>query len=606
MADDKKPTAPPQKPIAKRKDEDKLAKQAAKEARANHKEDIKENAGGIDRLSNLLKLQNTSIAAQTKIDKLAHMGQTDQANNLQELLAISQKSFEDAPKNANNIAARLKELSDIESQATSINEIASKTSNSSLQNIIDQNVEMSKIASANPNQIRRSIDKLEARFTGETNEATIALREAFETNTGLLETAIKEGDLAGQELAREQLEMIGEGAKSEESRREATALAEEQSSALFLLGDKFEVMGESFDKAIGENARKAGFFAGLAGLALMFLDPEKFQELVTAAIDSISGIFDTLYAAITGDWEGFSSGFSENWKAIGAILLGIGAMFGGKILSLAGSLLKAARAFKIFMMTKFIPTISNMFSGMISALGGAFMKLVRGVVIGAKVFRVFMMGTMIPAIGAMFTGMMTAMVPILAAMAPILLPILAIAAAFGLLFLGIKAIRDAMGFGSMFDVIKVAWGYVKDGMAMFANVYIDIANMIMGLVSKFGKWLGFDFEMPQMDRMATDNAEKAKEAARLNKKRLDEEKALEKEREIESELNAQNPTIPGSDILNTSDSNSAGQKESATSVNAIIQNTTGGNVSKNSKVTSNVIQSPITKATSTLASVTSR
>jgi hypothetical protein len=65
-------------------------------------------------------------------------------------------------------------------------------------------------------------------------------------------------------------------------------------------------------------------------------------------------------------------------------------------------------------------------------------------------------------------------------------------------------------------------------------------------------------------------------------------------------------TIAGEEILAMSDSNSARQKESATSVNAIIQNTTGGNVSRNSKVTSNVIQSPITKATSTLASVTSR
>ena len=59
-------------------------------------------------------------------------------------------------------------------------------------------------------------------------------------------------------------------------------------------------------------------------------------------------------------------------------------------------------------------------------------------------------------------------------------------------------------------------------------------------------------------------------------------------------------------ILAMSDSNAAGQKQSVASTNTIIQQNTGGSVSKVSKVTSNVIQSPITKATSTLASVTSR
>jgi hypothetical protein len=67
-----------------------------------------------------------------------------------------------------------------------------------------------------------------------------------------------------------------------------------------------------------------------------------------------------------------------------------------------------------------------------------------------------------------------------------------------------------------------------------------------------------------------------------------------------------NPTIAGEKILAMSDSNSAGQKEGSSSVATVIQQNTGGSVSSVSRVTSNVVQSPITKATSTLASVTSR
>jgi hypothetical protein len=608
MADDKKPL-PPQKPLLNNKADKAKAKADAKsaaDARKEHKESIKTRTNESSRIENKLSIQSKMLEAQTKIDKLNHMGNKDSAASLQALLDETKASFDRAPKTGLNIESRLKEVADVLDIANKESDKARIESVSSLQTLIDQNSQMKAVADNNPHEINRQLKELEKSNRFKNDEMVTQLRDVYESATAGLQEAIESGDVAAQQFYNEQLAAVKDGAGSEEERREANKLAEEANSRLFRIADGMEQMGKNFDEKIGEGARTVGFLAGLAGLALMFLDPETFQELMASAMDSITGIFDTLYAAITGDWEGFSSGFMENWKAISGILLSLGLMFGGKIFTLAGGLLKAARAFKLFMMTKMIPNITGMFSGVITALGGAFQKIIKGVVTGARVFRVFMMGTMIPAIGAMFTGMMTAMTPILAAMAPILLPILAIAAAFGLLFLGIKAIRDAMGFGSMFDVIKVAWGYVKDGMAMFANVYIDIANMIMGLVSKFGKWLGFDFEMPQMDRMATDNAEKAKEAARLNKKRLDEEKALEKEREIESELNAQNPTIPGSDILATSDSNAAGQNAGSGTVQAVITNATGGNTSTSNVINSSVVQTPITKATSTLASVTSR
>ena len=48
----------------------------------------------------------------------------------------------------------------------------------------------------------------------------------------------------------------------------------------------------SFDGAISAGAKGAGFLAGLTGLALFFIDPEKFQEIISGAIEKLSVVFE--------------------------------------------------------------------------------------------------------------------------------------------------------------------------------------------------------------------------------------------------------------------------------------------------------------------------
>lgn len=607
MADDDKKN-PPQKPMATRSSSKEAKKEAAmkaKIARELHKEEIKENEKGVERLSSSLKLQNNKVEAQTKIDKLIHMGQTDQGDILQELLNETIKSYENAPKNSANVEARLKEVSDILSQASSVEESSRSLNQAALQEIIDSNQEMSKIAASDPNGLRRQLNSLESVFGGETNAATEALREELEKNASGLEQAIADGDIAAQQYYRENLELVGEGAKSEEARREAEKIAEEQNSALFRIADGMEHMGERFDKAIGENARKAGFFAGLAGLALMFIDPEKFQELMTKALASISGIFQTLYDLVTGDWEGFTKNFSENWKSITGLLAGIGLMFGGKILTMVGSVVKAARLFSLFMFKSLIPTIYNMFINIVKAIGGTFLKIVSGLVKMARVFRVFMLATFVPSMYAAFTGMMAAMIPILAAMAPILIPILAIAAIFGIIYAALEGIRESLGFTSIFDVIQLGLAYLRDGFAHVGNFFINLAEgfvQSLGWLEPILEWLGVDapnFSEMEFTRLETGNA--AAKKLEMEKKAAEAEQQKEKDK-IE-EIKADTPTtIDGGELLTMSEMNTEGVGD----MNVVNAPTVNQSTSSSSKSTTTIIQTPITKASSVMASATSR
>jgi hypothetical protein len=227
------------------------------------------------------------------------------------------------------------------------------------------------------------------------------------------------------------------------------------------------------------------------------------------------------------------------------------------------------------------------------------------------------------------TAMGTAMGFAVGGIGVILAPVLLIVALIGGLYLGFKALQSSLGPGAgIIDTLKVAMLYFVDFLSMIVNGITFIPRkMISFLGKRAAKWLlGDDFDTSALDaigaglktdRGATAAAEiKAKNEAQAeyNDKRdggmSAEEVKLEKMANMsEADLMSQvepNPTIAGEKILAMSDSNSAGQKEGSSSVATVIQQNTGGSVSSVSRVTSNVVQSPITKATSTLASVTSR
>jgi hypothetical protein len=602
MADDKKPTAPPQKPIIKR---DKKEKPDARI------DSIDKGVGNVNKnLDSLIAKQGQvsnraeqradlliqAADTQRKIDELAESGRSEDAAAMQKSLEETSKLLKGS-KNDAAIGNRLAELaiinkdtSDLIEKHGSKDEQATKENLSGIRGVI-QKLEEQKTALEDDTlnkDLGRQLGSLGGVFGQYANEETKELKKAYDDANVNLKDAIANGDDEAAAAAREQIEEIKKGAESEESRREAQKINLEANSRLTQIAEGMESFGSSLDSAVMSGAKTAGFVAGLTGLALMFLDPETFQAGITTAIAKISEIFEYVRAVISGDSDEAAYLFEKNIGLFRSIIGGIVLLFSGKIIKFLGTALKAARVFRIFMLGTFIPTLV----GGLTAMGTA-------------------MGFAVGGIGV------------------ILAPVLLIVALIGGLYLGFKALQSSLGPGAgIIDTLKVAMLYFVDFLSMIVNGITFIPRkMISFLGKRAAKWLlGDDFDTSALDaigaglktdRGATAAAEiKAKNEAQAeyNDKRdggmSAEEIKLEKMANMsEADLMSQvepSSTIAGEEILAMSDSNSARQKESATSVNAIIQNTTGGNVSRNSKVTSNVIQSPITKATSTLASVTSR
>lgn len=343
--------------------------------------------------------------------------------------------------------------------------------------------------------VEKSLKSLEGFMGYKSNEETLILREQFDKLKATMDEQVKlqEAGLPfNQNLldsAQDQLEVLKEGIQSEEDKREAIAKQEEANNLLLK-------MSNAFDKGLGKVKETGGFLAGIAGLAALVLDPQAFANGLIKVIGFVQDMVDVVEKVFAGDFEGAATLIKDNGGIIAAVL-------GGVLLWNMGKILKGISLF----------------------------------IKGFKIFRLFMMATFIPAIGAALTGIMSAMAPIIAAMMPILLPVLAIAALFGIIAFALVKIRDALGFTSVLDVIMLGVAYLQDAFAFVGNIVIDIVNFIMGIVNRVAGWIpGLDdFEVPKIERMKTDNAERKK--AEL------EEKAAQAE--LQAQLDAEDPPKTG-------------------------------------------------------------
>ncbi len=344
------------------------------------------------------------------------------------------------------------------------------------------------VESVNSNvDVEKSIRALEGTLGVDANENTAALRENFATANAIMQeqVALQEKGLPfDQELlnsAQEQLETIQAGVKSEEDRREAIKKQDEANSLLGKVVGKLDSVG-------GKVKESGGFLAGIAGLATLLLNPQAFAAGLQKVIGFVQDMVSVVENIFAGEFGKAGDLIKENGGIIAGILGGLLIMNLGKVIKGVNMLLR-----------------------------------------GFKILRVFMLGTMVPMLTGAFTAMMTAITPIFAAMAPILLPILAIAAIFGVIGLALAKIRDAMGFTSIFDVMSLGIAHLQDAFAHVVNLIGGIVNFVLGLVEKFGRFLGFEIDLPEIPKMDTNNA--AKEKVRLQEKAKQAE--LEKQKEAE-------------------------------------------------------------------------
>ena len=570
-----------------------------------------------------VKRQETQIKlaeAQKKIDEAMNRGQTTLANSLSRSLDSVRFALEKDPNNADLIAGRLEETEDIIKNVDNALEAQSKKLENdpvvrSLGTLIEENKRNTQLLEADSTaqlELQNQLRSLNGSFSGldeAGRENAALLQEQFEESSQALKEAIESGDMQAQDLAMKQLEEIKAGAESEENRREAQKMNQLANDRLYQIADSTEKTAEGIGDAISGALGTVGFLAGLAGLALMFIDPEKFQEIVESIIDQVGGVIEFIEGIITGDFSMAMSGLGDSWQLLTGVALALLPMIIGKI----SRIVKAIKVFQVFMKTTFIPGILNMYRSIMSS--GPVIKLTTMLNKIGKAFKVFMLGTFIPGMVSMFTSMIAAVTPILVAMAPILLPILAIAAVFGLIAVALAKIRDAMGFTSIFDVLMLGLAHMKDAFAHVVNTVGKIVNFIMGLVEKFGKFLGFEINLPKIPEMATDNAArkkaelevKAAEAAIEEAKQSETmsfDEALESDPQFDQMLES-SPEFDA-ELMNTQSFDNALEKANQGGGDAIVTNVTrqGNQTTTTTSVTT--VQAPLTRASNILSSVTAR
>ena len=478
MADDDKKNPAPQKPIAERKEkpkkeDKKVEKDTQKEVITTNKNLdalVSANVSSAARAERKADALSKSVDAQKEIDKLNAAGRTKDAEKFQKALDESVKLLKGS-RTDKTIENRLAELTAINDQANKISESLQKTiandpSVSGIERLTQKIEDQTGTIKSDTTAVEtgKRLDKLGGMFGQFSNSQTKELQDSFNQAQADLKDSIESGDTAGEDLARAQLEAISKGAESEENRREAQKLNEEANSRLLQIANGMENMGDKLDSSISGAAKGLGFIAALTGLALLFIDPEKFNEIMSTAINKIGSVINFFAALFSGESEEAAYLFEQNAGLFQSLIGGILLLFSGKIIKFLGVALKAARAFRFFMIGTFIPTLV----GGLTSIGAA-------------------MGFAVGSIGA------------------VLAPVLLIVALVGGLYLGFKKLQDSLGPGAgIIDTLKVAMLYFVDFLSMIVNGITFIPRKMIGFLGKrAAKWLlGDDFDTSALDAIS--------------------------------------------------------------------------------------------------------
>ena len=517
----------------------KLAKSADKTERAQ------------TRANTLAQVNQRILEANNNIAELNRLDRTDEADQLrQELNDLSQSLEKNT--NLNSVIKRLEEANELtqrsneaaqralskeEEKAARDKDIANRLKplsdlSASLRSQADQTDTLT--------STMKSIENLQGFFGAANNETSRDLVRQFKESQNNLEEAIKNGNANDERFAREQIAAIGEAAESEEKRREAQKALDEQNDALLKTANGVEGLGNKFDDFASNAAGGVGFLATLAGLALLFLDPQKFAELISKVITNITNVFSGIYAVFTGDIEGGLGLIRENLGTFAALLGGLVLFLGGPLLKGLSMVLKVARVVRGFVLLQWAP-------GMFAALSG---------------------------MATSFMAMLAPFAPIIAGVAGIVLLVVGIKK-------GLEMLRDSLGFSSVFDVILLGVAHLKDAFGHIANTVGSIVNFIMGIVEKFSSFLGFEIDIPEIPELSTDNA--AKKKVELQQKALDQkveketptfDQALEGDGTFDAALNTSGFDL---DSLNSENFDLALEGQSAPSLTSVVQNNSPSN-----------------------------
>lgn len=423
-------------------------------------------------------------------------------------------------------------------------------------------------------ELGKKVQELQKTSLYQNKETSTMLADTYAEYTKQLEDAIGSNNIKNIDIAQKQLEALEASVGDEEKRREAAKANDVQTSALLGMQSSLEGVSKGLTD-IGQGAVKGGgFIGGLLGMFLLFTDPEKFGEIMKDVMSTVTSIFKGIIKVFQGDMTGALEEFKGHGMAIGGILLALGAYMAGPIVGALASVM-----------------------GILSKL-----KVAIGIA------KVFMMGTLVPGIISTFTG-------IFGAMAPFVAIGLLVSSIVGLLMF---AVKELGGFDSYGDMFAVAFAGMKDAFGYLVNFIGDIVNGIIDLVQTYGgklaDFLGFklpDLSGYKMERSATNNLEMVNKSQAEEKKIRDDREAAGLPPLGEESVAA--PAMPsfslppmtgGDDLINGSRTNDASNKASMSNVSQVISQTT--NAPKSTSSITNIMSSPSSMASMTLAGVSSR
>ena len=290
----------------------------------------------------------------------------------------------------------------------------------------------------------KSLDKTITDLKKDGSENSAKLRESFNAVKQILENS---NDARQIELAEQQLEEIKDLAGSEEENRENAKRQEEANEFLSRVVAGIDNLGDKYDKFFDQLKPSGGLLAGLGAVALLFMDPETLFEGIAAALDGVRAIIEGVEHFLNLDFQDGWNAIKDHLVAIGAIVGTIGLFFGGTI---------------------------------IRAFGGIF-KGIQIVLRGIRAFRLFMLGTFVPSMIGFFSTISAAVAPILVAAAPFI-------AIGALVAAGVYAIYEA--FQKAKDVFDET-GSITETMVTFATDIVTapirwIKNLSAWVLSKLG------------------------------------------------------------------------------------------------------------------------
>jgi hypothetical protein len=537
---------------------EKQAKEEARQAKVKEKYEFQQ-LGAIqalgkkqDRWGKVSEFRNRIEEAQVKAQELERIGRTEEAERFIKAIDDLNSGVRDNSNNA-VINNRMLELELLDQELSKYDQVAQEAK--------EERQRQHEEALAKHEQRERVKEKLKERFERQNVKTLKELSkdikqgtELAENDVALIEKQLNAmdrfylGDKSNSDAIRAELvkaqELINSGdedqkkvglemlkeAKSagedEEKRREAAEQAELQNMALTRIGDGISGLGEKLGDFGKSAVKTGGLLAGLAGLVLGVIDPEKLVEIITNLTEGFLEIVEGIVLFFEGDFEGAKAKIGENIVLFGGLILGLALYFGGPL---------------------------------ITAFGGIFTKLAK-VVRAIKVFRTFMIGLFSPTMLSTMSTMLTALGGVLAPLLPIIAVIAVIAAAFMIL-------KSQLGEGaSIMDTLKLGALYLIDGLSMLVNGITFLPRKIFEFLGggRLARWLFGDEVGDMVDQflgegLDTNRAGKFKEET---KARLAQEK---RDKELKEQAEEEGVIIDGVDITDptSADNLAAAQNENA-------------------------------------------